>query len=290
MSGNKEKRMIAETGYEVIHAIRIGDSEILIAENMDEPLGIYYMKAEHADNGTVGQYDSIFHSSDYCAVMDAFTFAIERQTKTIRAENAQEGFQHKLITEGECYPHDRSRDITGKLVAIKAEALRPEYRRGDRQLVLVHGGSGATGNLRGGAVFCHHLNNGRQARFVRQDVMGEIKELPAWAVERLTEIKAEIDGNRNPAQITGGAGKAAGYTVTERIQAGSKHFAMGENPGSTRPFATWQYLEGRPGHCHWHYFSNIRRARIDLHARAKKERVDNGVDKAGKTKYRNDAR
>lgn len=33
MSENREKRMIADTGYEVLRAIEIGDREVLLAEN-----------------------------------------------------------------------------------------------------------------------------------------------------------------------------------------------------------------------------------------------------------------
>ena len=47
MSENKEKRMIADTGYEVKNAIHIGDKEILIAENMKEPNGNYYLIANY---------------------------------------------------------------------------------------------------------------------------------------------------------------------------------------------------------------------------------------------------
>ena len=39
MSGNNERRMIADTGYEVKHSIQIGDREILLAENTDDPDG-----------------------------------------------------------------------------------------------------------------------------------------------------------------------------------------------------------------------------------------------------------
>ena len=285
-----EKRMVADTGYEVIHAIRIGDSEILIAEKMDSPTCEYYMKTEYSDNGIIAQYDRTFYSTDYCAVMDAYTCAIDKQLDAIRAEIVQTGHQHKIIKADECYPNDYGQDITGKVVAVKPEVMRPEYRRGDMQLVLVSGGNGARGGARGSAVFCYHLTNGQHTRFERYELLGIMRVLPAWAVERLAEIQEEIGSQRNPEKTTNGIEKVAGYTITERLLVGNKIFVMGENPNAVSPFVTWQGYEGRTGYDHGHYFSNIRRARIDLHTRAGKERENTAQYRAKKMKTRDDAR
>jgi hypothetical protein len=58
----------------------------------------------------------------------------------------------------------------------------------------VGGGFGAGANSRGNAVFCHHLNNGKQTRFERYDIQGEVKpeHLPKWAKEKAAAIQAEI--------------------------------------------------------------------------------------------------
>ena len=47
--------MIADTGFEVKHSIQIGDREILIAENIDEPDGKHCLKAEYTNNVLIGQ-------------------------------------------------------------------------------------------------------------------------------------------------------------------------------------------------------------------------------------------
>ena len=68
MSENQEKRMIADTGYEVIHAIRVGDREILAAENMNDPDGRFYFKAEYSELGFMAQYDRMIDCSSYISV------------------------------------------------------------------------------------------------------------------------------------------------------------------------------------------------------------------------------
>jgi hypothetical protein len=71
--------------------------------------------------------------------------------------------------------------------------LHPEYRRGEVQIVLVSGGNGARANAHGRAVFCYHLNDGKQTRFERHDIQGEVKPeyIPKWAKDKAVEIQAE---------------------------------------------------------------------------------------------------
>jgi hypothetical protein len=191
MSEQKEKRMIADTGYEVRQAIHLGDREILLAENMSEPDGRFYMKAEYIDDGFVVQYDRIIYSSSYLAVMGEFIGAIDQKIVALRSEFEKTDYRSEPITAAECYPHDYGENLIGKVVAIKADALRPEFRRGDVQTVLVGGGFGANGNSRGSAVFCYRLNDGKHTRFERCDVLGVVRELPDWAKERVAAIRAE---------------------------------------------------------------------------------------------------
>ena len=98
-----------------------------------------------------------------------------------------------IFTAEHCYPNDYGQSIDGKIVAIRSEVLRPEYRRGNVQLVLVSGGNGARGNPNGRAVYCYHLNNGEHTRFEWHDIQGEVRPefLPAWAKEKAAEIQAE---------------------------------------------------------------------------------------------------
>jgi len=285
MSKDKEKRMIADTGYEVKHAIHVGDCEILVAENMKEPNGNYYFVANYTDNGLIGEYSQCMNGADYLKIMKEFTNRLNNQIDKAVSEISITNFQSEPITAEQCYPHDYGQSIDGKVVVIKAEVLRPEYRRGDRQLVLVDGGFGANANSRGNAVFCYHLNNGQHTRFERYEVLGEIKELPEWAAERLAVIKNEHE-SKNQTKPE----KIVGYTLTERIQVGKKLFVLGENPNAGQKYVTWQHIEGRSGYDLGHYFNNRDKALADLYARADKERENTQPYKSHKSKNRDDAR
>ena len=91
-----------------------------------------------------------------------------------------------LFTAEDCYPHKYEESIDEKVVAIKPEVFAPEYQRGDCQLVLVNGGSGAIANPRGNAVYCWHLSSGKHTRFERYDVLGVVKELTLKFIQEVT--------------------------------------------------------------------------------------------------------
>jgi len=191
MGETNEKRMIADTGYEVRHAVRIGGREIIVAENMSDPEGKFYMKAEYCDLGIMGQYDRIFKSDSYLKAMDMFTAGVDSQLADLRAEFEKADFSAVPITAEQCHPNDYGQEIIGEVVAIKASALRPEYRRGDVQLVFVTHGFGAKSNPMGKGVFCYHLSDGKEARFERHEVQGRIRELPGWAKAQLAALQDE---------------------------------------------------------------------------------------------------
>lgn len=78
------------------------------------------------------------------------------------------------ISADQCHKNDFSKSIVGKIVAIRVDALRREYRSADHQLVLVNGGFGASANARGSAVYATNLYSGKESRYERRDVLGEI--------------------------------------------------------------------------------------------------------------------
>ena len=102
----------------------------------------------------------------------------------------------EVITADMCFKDNRSESIVGKIVAVKAEVLRPEYRSADYQLIYVSGGNGASGKSMGSACFHTNLYSGERGRWERYDILGwEVKPecLPEWAKEKFIEIqKREI--------------------------------------------------------------------------------------------------
>lgn len=190
MSENQEKRMVGDTGYQVKHAIHVGDKEIVFAEDENAKGGMCWLVGDYTHNDIISQYADCRISDDFLETMQEFADRVSRQITAMWEEKTQSATCAVFSAE-QCYPHDYGQDINGKVVAIKAEVLRPEYRRGDVQLVLVNGGNGARGDARGSAVFCYELNNGQLTRYERQDVLGEVKPeyLPQWAKDKAAALQ-----------------------------------------------------------------------------------------------------
>ena len=201
LEAEQRRRMVGDTKYEVINAMHIGDKEIVFAEDKNAENGMCFFIGNYSRNDVIGQYTDCQICDDYLEAVQEFTGRVNTQIKLMKSEISQSK-TCEIFTAEHCHRNDYSQSIDGKIVAIKAEILRPEYRRGDVQLVLVSGGSGAKENPYGRAVYCYHLNNGQHTRFERHNVQGEVKAecLPAWAAEKAAAIQAEtaVQQHNNP--------------------------------------------------------------------------------------------
>ena len=97
MSENKEKRMIASTGYEFVMSTHIGYSEILVGENMSEPEGNYYFIANYKEHGIIGEYFGSQASGDYLEIMREFATRMNTQIEAVSAEISAAEYQAELI-------------------------------------------------------------------------------------------------------------------------------------------------------------------------------------------------
>ena len=97
--------------------------------------------------------------------------------------SAQSDINDRFLTENDCHMVNGSMELSGKIVVVRASALRPEYQSATHQLCICEGGFGAAANSRGPSCFCHNLYSGYKERFRRPDILGtlEEKELPEWA-------------------------------------------------------------------------------------------------------------
>ena len=197
MSTNGEKRMAGD--YEIIHALHIGDREIVLGEN---PSGVgdeRYMCAFCQTSGLLAGYTEMMVSGNYTELVKLFGERVAEQAeKTYIELNGPklQGIPNAPITADGCEAIRHEDDLRGKVVVIKPEVLRQEYRRATCQLQLCTGGFGASPNSRGSACLCTELYSGHNSRFERRDVLGTIKpeDLPQWAKHyleiRLAEKKA----------------------------------------------------------------------------------------------------
>jgi len=186
---NEEKRMVDT--YEVIHAIHVGDREILFAVD-DRKTACPYMVCDCTWDNPLGidQYFNAVGSVDYLEMMTEFTDRIKAQLEAVRAERDQITVPLSPLTPEHCTPNDYGQSIENKVVVIRGERLRPEYRTADNQLVLATGGFGTYANARGRAVYTINLYSGKESRWNREDILGVLKPeyMPDWAKEQLKQI------------------------------------------------------------------------------------------------------
>lgn len=193
---NDEKRMIGT--YEVLNSVWIGTKEVFLAQDLKAPEGEKYLVGFASIVGFNEVYSECEASDEYTEVLEIYGARISNEAELYRENLEKSGLTQTPITAEDCFPLDHSMDIHGKIVAMRESSLRPEYRRADRQLYLVTGGFGACANSRGNAVFCKNINDGKDARFERYQVLGEVKPecMPEWAIEKAEERKA-VEKKRN---------------------------------------------------------------------------------------------
>ncbi len=268
MSDSTEKRMIGDTGYEVQRSFWINGKEILLAENMSAKDGQFYLVVQYREHGILCEYSRGEASGDYLEVLRAFTGRINEEITALQSERDALNPPGELFLAEHCYPHSYADSIENKMIAIKASAFSPEYRRDDMQLVFATHGKGTRANARGNAVYCYHLNNGEHTRFERYDVLGAVRPecIPDWAKENLARIQDERTKPSEEKEY------ASNYEITERIEAGQKAFVLGYCEKAVNPYGTWQGYKNRKSDFDYgHYFDDYESAKADLRERAAAE-------------------
>lgn len=184
----KEKRMAGE--YEIIHAVYIGAREVVVGARPDGT----FLCGFCVENELFSRYTENVTSKDYLEIMGIFAQRVTGQIEAAQAERKTVHIPLDPIQKGQCFPLDETSNFMGQVVAVKPDSLRYEYRRIDRQLVYVDGGSGARKDARGSAVFGINLFTGKRAgRWERWDIMGVVRpeHIPDWAKTRLQMIARE---------------------------------------------------------------------------------------------------
>lgn len=187
-----EKRMAGD--YEIIQSVYIGDREIVVGENQADTDGLPYLVAYYESNAILGRYYDAVGSDDFPEIMEIYGQRIMEQAQKTRAELSKpkiQGIDNRPITAEGCTPISYDDDLNGKVIVIKPEVLRPEYRRATSQVKLCTGGFGAYPHSRGSAVFCTEVYTGRQSRFERRDVLGvlEPENQPQWVQHSLLVLQ-----------------------------------------------------------------------------------------------------
>ena len=183
-----EKRTI--DGYAVLHAIRIDGAEQIVAEK-DSYYRLY--RGERVSTLGIEEYTTVFENRDYLKAMREFTRRINGALDNLGLDRVYRGsplVDYPLAAE-DCVPGGMEADLRGKVVAVRAEVLSPEYRACSHQLMLATGGFGCSPNARGQSVFATNLYSGEENRWNRSDILGVVAEntLPDWAKGKLAKLR-----------------------------------------------------------------------------------------------------
>ena len=188
------KRMAGD--YEIIQAVHIGDREVVLGEHPQDETDGKYMCAFCQQNALFAQYSEVMVSDDFPEIVGLFGQRVAEQARKTHVELNKpriQGIDDRPITMDGCAPLSYDENLRGKVVVIKPEVLRREYRRATCQLKLCTGGFGASPHSRGSACYCIDLYTGKESRYERMDVMGTIQpeKLPEWAKYALTAVQQE---------------------------------------------------------------------------------------------------
>lgn len=198
MSGKIKKRMVE--GYEITQGIQIGDKEVVFG--VDEKAELPYFCGFYTGNSIFGSYQECMAGDDYAEIMELFADRVKAQCVKVHEEQAKVTVPREKITAEMCTPMYKCGDIVGKVMAVKAGVLRPEYRFAEHQLIYITGGNGTREGSLGSACFSIALYSGEHGRWERYDLQGEVKpeSLPEWAKERLAEIQKQRTEKNVPNQ------------------------------------------------------------------------------------------
>lgn len=87
MENNNEKRMAG--CWEILHALHIGDKEVVVGENLTAPNEARYMCAYCTANDIMRGYNECMASDDYLEIMELYTERITGQIEAVKAEIAE---------------------------------------------------------------------------------------------------------------------------------------------------------------------------------------------------------
>ncbi len=188
-----EDRYAAE-GYKILQSVEIAGMEIVIADNPAAALP--YMTWRRSLDKPFGTEDYLLpsYSSDYLTVFRDFIRSQTACADTLDLSRLYRGgpLKDNPLGVGECVPDGMKGNLEGKVLAVRADILLPEYRAFSHQAFLAQGGFGCSPTARGRSIFGVNLYSGEHERWNRSDIAGVLDEarLPAWAKEKLAALRA----------------------------------------------------------------------------------------------------
>ena len=179
-----EKRMVGD--YTVLNSMYIGHREIILGENPKAASGEKYVCCYAERVLFYEQYLEAQVSDDFAEIVKLYGERVTQAADEIMKETEKvtsEIGMNVEITAKDWKPISHDDAIEDKVIVIRGNVLRPEFRHASHQLLLCTGGFGAQKNARGRTCYCISLYSGKQTSFYRSDVLGVMDKhsLPEWA-------------------------------------------------------------------------------------------------------------
>ena len=203
-----EKRMIGD--YTVLNTMYVGHKEIAICENPKAESNERYLCCYVENVAIFERYTEGVASDDFAEIAKVFgeriiSAADEIMKETEKAEKLI-GENTEIMTD-ECNAISYMDSIENKVVVIKGNILRPEFRHASHQLMLCTGGFGSQPNARGRTCYCISLYDGKKTSYYRSDILGTMDKemLPEWAKDKLEKAKEIHEAEKKPPKERGEA-------------------------------------------------------------------------------------
>jgi len=181
----------------VLFAMHVGPREVLFLLDINSAETPYMVGYCDIMPGLgAEQLNEVVGSDDYLECVEEFLDRVQGQVDMVRTERALCGGPQDVLGKDHCLPSDGTeQDLRGRVVVIKPDVLRPEYRNAAHQIVYLFGGFGASANARGSAVFGYNVRSGEKSDWRRPDVLGILDpaKAPDWVKPGVEAIRAKLN-------------------------------------------------------------------------------------------------
>jgi hypothetical protein len=181
-------------GYKALHSVRLNGVTEIVAEDPEADDTYRLYKLSNDNQIGISEYSIVYQGSDYLDAMQEFVRRLGAHLDTLDLDRIYRGsyLTDPPILAEDCVPDGMDEDMTGKVIAIRADALSPEFRSRSHQLNIATGGFGCFPDATGRAVYCTNIYSGEEARFNREDVLGVIAEDSAMMSDQAREKLAKL--------------------------------------------------------------------------------------------------
>ena len=187
-----EKRMVC--GYEVHFAMHVGEREVLFLldpTSTETPYIVGYCEGMPAF--VAERFVDAVGSDDYLEMVDEFLLRAKGQVDQLRVERERSNEPQEVLGTAHCLPDGMKHHLEGRVVILKSEVLRHEYRNAASQLIYVTGGNGASPDGHGTAVFGKYVFSGESRDCRRHQILGVLDpdKAPEWVRPGVCAIIAQ---------------------------------------------------------------------------------------------------